>query len=283
MIRAQSRVCGGRCRGAAGFTLIELLIVIAIVAILISVLLPALSSARERSRRLVCANNLRSIWTGVRMYAMSNDEHVPYLEELEPEEDPFEPDNLTAAGTALSPYVHPESWVCPSAVAGLPRNAPRGAWKLTYFFRTANTTFSVAEPFSVDTEDVEPPSVGGPKYLSNYAQFDGRPINILDGRRYVGSEGFDANHSQKHGAWWRTRWSLIRDSIVPNQELAYFSPLYPHRGRVDPRSDLGAYKTTFENITNYRVAQTGFQGLFADGTEVDILLTREPQQHAPGY
>ena len=67
-------------RGAAtGFTLVELLVVIGIIAVLIALLLPTLSRAREEAKKTACLSHLKSLGDALFMYANANRDRLPNL------------------------------------------------------------------------------------------------------------------------------------------------------------------------------------------------------------
>ncbi|QDU34788.1 putative major pilin subunit [Poriferisphaera corsica] len=61
-----------------GFTLIELLVVIAIIGLLVGILLPALSSARQAAITLKCLTQIKNVGTAFSMYYNDSDDRVPY-------------------------------------------------------------------------------------------------------------------------------------------------------------------------------------------------------------
>jgi prepilin-type N-terminal cleavage/methylation domain-containing protein len=71
-------------RRMGGFTLIELLVVVAIIALLISILLPSLSRAREMAKRTQCAANLRSFAQACTIYSESNQQCFPAVWQASP-------------------------------------------------------------------------------------------------------------------------------------------------------------------------------------------------------
>jgi prepilin-type N-terminal cleavage/methylation domain-containing protein/prepilin-type processing-associated H-X9-DG protein len=61
------------------FTLIELLVVIAIIALLLSIVMPALRTAKEQARKNVCANEIKQQSMALLMYAQENEEMMPTM------------------------------------------------------------------------------------------------------------------------------------------------------------------------------------------------------------
>jgi prepilin-type N-terminal cleavage/methylation domain-containing protein/prepilin-type processing-associated H-X9-DG protein len=110
---------------ATGFTLIEVLVVIAIIAVLASIIFPVFSSARAKARSTRCVANLKQIGLAVEMYATDYDELYPLAKDPADEFCPGMWDDfphwqvwipyMPRLHDALDPYVrNRELWHCPS-------------------------------------------------------------------------------------------------------------------------------------------------------------------------
>jgi prepilin-type N-terminal cleavage/methylation domain-containing protein len=149
-------------RLSRGFTLVELLVVIAIIAVLIALLIPALSGVREQANRIKCMTNLRSIGQVMKIYAGDNknqyprtlyeDTSFPYFFKDEARPDPFVGPNLhvndVTAGMFLlvrNRMLKLENFLCPSSNQELDRVFTAGGQEIP---PTQRSNFRLTHPQS---------------------------------------------------------------------------------------------------------------------------------------
>jgi len=75
---------GTRTTPGRGFTLIELLVVVAIIALLISILLPSLARARDQAKSIKCMANMREMSTAMQMFVMNNGNRFQLVTSVSP-------------------------------------------------------------------------------------------------------------------------------------------------------------------------------------------------------
>lgn len=91
-----------RTRKSEAFTLVELLVVISIIALLLSILMPSLSRAREQAKKILCGSNLHQVALGLHLYAADYDGRLPLIRYWSQATQDLGPDNAENANFQMS-------------------------------------------------------------------------------------------------------------------------------------------------------------------------------------
>ncbi len=203
----------------AGFTLIELLVVIAIIALLIGILLPSLSGARDSARSVQCLSSLRSLGMAMSMYTEDNKDVLPrskhsvgfsgilpwgpqmfeYLtsQPFESESDLWQSESWWNASNDFYRCAHDQR-ESPIEQPGLP-------------FSTAAISYGMNAYFELRREEIDPEKFMGVRFAP-YRKRSASPhasVTILLGEM---REELSADHIMSH--FWRTR------DVAPGSEVA---------------------------------------------------------------
>lgn len=240
------------------FTLIELLVVISIIALLLSMLLPALSRAREMARGVVCQSNLRTLTLGAELWSEANEGFSVPGAWFKPARSP---ENSMLPYIDADPNSLGDSLVCPSA-----RNV--NFYGNNYNYQLPDDaefkfTYGVNGYMALNIHDNSPGRIHGTSY---------RFI------RYAPREFGD------DGMFWRDHGSTKIDTIRRPSETAYFMDHeYYFIGHwfFDPTRD---YKEVFPENRWFKTRWHFKRGDEPYGTGmigwVDGSVTREPDDFA---
>ena len=182
---------GYRYGRMAGFTLVELLVVIAIIGVLVSLLLPAVNSARESARRIQCANNLKQIGLGLVNFHGTNNAFPQGLY-ADPDEDGFFTEVGLGWATKILPFIEEQ------AVYEQIRNSPNVIPAITDAWAPGTIAHAFGAMMLVPGGDAQIasflcPSVSLPPFVPDY-NFGGQQLSGVNTgyatAHYKGSRGW---------------------------------------------------------------------------------------------
>ncbi len=168
-------ICHERARHeratSAGLTLVEVLVVITMTGILSTIMVPALSTAKERTRRVVCKSNERTLLSVIQMYANDNENFMPnsadskgYYHSIILSDETF---------TNLLTYVGGNSNVfyCPNIVFGngpgsVAQHTTAFGFVIGYSYLAGSSSFSTKGP-DVEDNQVKLPTLGTNELLAD--------------------------------------------------------------------------------------------------------------------
>jgi prepilin-type N-terminal cleavage/methylation domain-containing protein len=225
-------------RRRAAFTLVELLVVIGVIALLMGILLPALSKARASANRVVCLSNVRQLYTGILMYCNDNDGWFP---------------TCAAPADGISYAQMNEDWIWWEANRNLDDSA------IAKYLAAGGEKFQKLLRCPADIFEGRKAAPGylpgqGP-YLYSYGMNDAIAIN---------SAGSQAGRTKI------TQWRSPSIKILLTETFYQFGPVWDYAARLAQRHGAGISRNTGA-MMGTRVS-TVFMDGHAEGVDEDFAI-----------